>query len=194
MQSTNSEYGSSYLVVCHFTKAECWSLLAVLLPVLWRQSRGLRRRGTEPWAVTAGVVYSDLQHAAAAPAAVGPSSLVSALTSHQCPGPQQEAALTDSSPPAPCSPARDARLYEYKEKQWFYLYSICLMHNWWNKSLMLTKAVHLIKNTKIQNNTVLFEYILKCNLFLWSKAEFELLLQTSVSRDPSEISPICWFQ
>ncbi len=34
----------------------------------------------------------------------------------------------------------------------------------------------------------LFEYILKCNLFLWCKAEFSAsLLQPSASHDPSEI-------
>ncbi len=40
----------------------------------------------------------------------------------------------------------------------------------------------------------LFKYILKCNLFLWCKAEFSAsLLQSSVSHDPSEIILICWF-
>ncbi len=37
----------------------------------------------------------------------------------------------------------------------------------------------------------LFEYILKCNLFLWCKAEF---LQSSVSHNPSEMILICWFE
>ncbi len=37
--------------------------------------------------------------------------------------------------------------------------------------------------------------MLKCNLFLWSKAEFSAsLLQSSVSRDPSEIYNQCWKQ
>ncbi len=37
-------------------------------------------------------------------------------------------------------------------------------------------------------------YILKCNLFLWCKAEFSAsLLQSSVSHDPPEIILICWF-
>ncbi len=40
----------------------------------------------------------------------------------------------------------------------------------------------------------LFEYMLKCNLFLWCAAEFSAsLLQSSVSHDPSEIILICWF-
>ncbi len=40
----------------------------------------------------------------------------------------------------------------------------------------------------------LFEYILKCNLFLWCKAECSVsLLQSSVSHDPSEIILTCWF-
>ncbi len=40
----------------------------------------------------------------------------------------------------------------------------------------------------ILNNSFLFWYILKCNLFIWCKAEFSaLLLQSSVSYDPSEI-------
>ncbi len=34
--------------------------------------------------------------------------------------------------------------------------------------------------------------ILKYNLFLWCKAEFSALLQSSVSHDPSEIILICW--
>ncbi len=41
---------------------------------------------------------------------------------------------------------------------------------------------------RILKNSFLFEYILKCNLFLWCKAEF-----SSVSHDPSEIILICWF-
>ncbi len=45
-----------------------------------------------------------------------------------------------------------------------------------------------------QNNCFLFEYILKCNLFLWCNAEFSAsLLQSSVSHDPSEIILIFWF-
>ncbi len=41
----------------------------------------------------------------------------------------------------------------------------------------------------------LFEYILKCNLFLWCKAEFSAsLLQSTMSHDPSEIILICWFE
>ncbi len=36
--------------------------------------------------------------------------------------------------------------------------------------------------------------MLKCNLFLWCNAVFSaLLLQSSVSHDPSEIIIICWF-
>ncbi len=38
----------------------------------------------------------------------------------------------------------------------------------------------------------LFEYMLKCNLFLWYTPEFSAsLLQSSVSHDPSEIMLIC---
>ncbi len=61
-------------------------------------------------------------------------------------------------------------------------------------------ACTLIKNTvktamfwniiTSSNNCFPFEYILKCNLFLWCKAS---LLQSSVSYDPSEIILICWF-
>ncbi len=37
-------------------------------------------------------------------------------------------------------------------------------------------------------------YVLKCNLFLWCKADFlASLLQSSMSHDPSEIILICWF-
>ncbi len=37
-------------------------------------------------------------------------------------------------------------------------------------------------------------YILKCNSFLWCKAEFSAsLLQSSVSHDPSEIILMCLF-
>ncbi len=43
----------------------------------------------------------------------------------------------------------------------------------------------------IYNKMFLFKYILKCNLFMWCKAES--LLQSSVSHDPSEIIRICWF-
>ncbi len=61
--------------------------------------------------------------------------------------------------------------------------------------------IYLIKNTvkivlfrSVINNCFLFEYILKCNLFLWFKAEFSAsLLQSSVSHDPSEIILIYWF-
>ncbi len=41
---------------------------------------------------------------------------------------------------------------------------------------------------------ILFEYILKCNLFMWYKAEFSAsLLQSSLSNDSSEIILIRWF-
>ncbi len=57
------------------------------------------------------------------------------------------------------------------------------------------KTVKLWNNIIIiQNNTFLFEYILKYNLFLWYKAAFSAsLLQSSVSHDPSEIILIYWF-
>ncbi len=65
-------------------------------------------------------------------------------------------------------------------------------------------CIYLIKNTvktvillnilTISKNCFLFEYIVKCNLFLWWKAEFSAsLLQSSVSHDPSEIILICGF-
>ncbi len=68
---------------------------------------------------------------------------------------------------------------------------------------MLIKAVFIWPNIQKKNgilwdiittwnNDFLFEYSLKYNLFLWSKAEFSAsLLQFSVSHDPSEI--ILWF-
>ncbi len=43
-------------------------------------------------------------------------------------------------------------------------------------------------------NCFLFEYIFKCNLFMWCKAGFSAsLLQSSVLHDPSEIILIGWF-
>ncbi len=55
-------------------------------------------------------------------------------------------------------------------------------------------TVILWNNITVSNNCFLFEYILKCNLFLWCKAEFSAsLLESSVSHDPSEIILICWF-
>ncbi len=47
---------------------------------------------------------------------------------------------------------------------------------------------------RIKNNWFLCDFMLQCNLFLWCKAEFSaLLLQSSVSHDPSEIILICRF-
>ncbi len=65
-------------------------------------------------------------------------------------------------------------------------------------------CIYLIKNTVIivklwniiivLNICFLSYYILKCNLFLWCKAEFSVsLLQASVSHDSLEIILICWF-
>ncbi len=50
-------------------------------------------------------------------------------------------------------------------------------------------------NIVIYNSSIIkIEYILKCNLFLWRKAEFSAsLLQSSVSHDPLDIILICWF-
>ncbi len=46
----------------------------------------------------------------------------------------------------------------------------------------------------ILKNRFLFECILKCNLFLWCKAEFSASsLQSSVLRDSAEIIPTCRF-
>ncbi len=60
--------------------------------------------------------------------------------------------------------------------------------------LIKNKTVILWNIITISNNCFLFEYIVKCNLFLWCKAEFSAsLLQSSVSHDPSEIILICWF-
>ncbi len=41
--------------------------------------------------------------------------------------------------------------------------------------------------------TFLYFNTLKCHLFLWSKLNSTSLLQSSVSRDPSEIILECWF-
>ncbi len=54
-------------------------------------------------------------------------------------------------------------------------------------------CIYLMKN---KNGEMLlkFKNTLKCNLFLWRKAEFSAsLLQSSVSHDTSEIILICWF-
>jgi len=51
---------------------------------------------------------------------------------------------------------------------------------------MLTKAAFIF----LINNDFIFDYILKCNLFMLCKAEFSALL-TSVSHDPSEIILLC---
>ncbi len=57
-----------------------------------------------------------------------------------------------------------------------------------------SKTVIMWNNITIQNKCSLFQYILKCNLFIWCKAEFSAsLLQSSVSHDPSAIILICWF-
>ncbi len=56
---------------------------------------------------------------------------------------------------------------------------------------MLQGSIYLLKIVKILN-FLLFEHILKSNLFLWFKAVFSAsLLQFSVSHDPSEIILIC---
>ncbi len=71
-------------------------------------------------------------------------------------------------------------------------------------TLMLIKAAYLIKiqwkqyycEILLQFNCSTGFYLnifLKCNLFLWCKAVFSALLQSSVSHDPSEIILICWF-
>ncbi len=64
------------------------------------------------------------------------------------------------------------------------------------KSLILTKAAFIwSKNTvktvilwniiTIKNKKIIFEYVLKCKLFLWCKAEFSAsLLHSSMSHDP----------
>ncbi len=52
----------------------------------------------------------------------------------------------------------------------------------------------LWNNITILNNHFQYELFLKCNLFMWCKAEFSAsLLQSSVSHDPSEIILTCWF-
>ncbi len=51
-----------------------------------------------------------------------------------------------------------------------------------------SKNSNIVKYYYNLNNCFLYEYIVKCNLFLWCKAEFSAsLLQSSVSHDPSEI-------
>ncbi len=66
----------------------------------------------------------------------------------------------------------------------------------WKKSLMLTKATFIwSKYSKNWYCEILFQFnpiyiyiniYLKCNLFLWCKAEFPAAI-TSVSRDPTEM-------
>ncbi len=74
----------------------------------------------------------------------------------------------------------------------------------WKVTCAHQDCIYLIKNPvktvmfwniiTIENICFLFEYILKCNLFMRCIAEFSAsLLQSSVSRDPSEIILICWF-
>ncbi len=64
---------------------------------------------------------------------------------------------------------------------------------WWGCIKNCSKTVKLWNIITIWNYCFLLEYIVKCNLFLWCKAEFSAsLLQSSVSHDPSEISLICW--
>ncbi len=56
------------------------------------------------------------------------------------------------------------------------------------------KTVILWNIITISKKCFLFEYILKCDLFLWCKAEFSASLpQSLVSHDPVEITVICWF-
>ncbi len=56
------------------------------------------------------------------------------------------------------------------------------------KNIIIVKYYYNLKNWfQLQN-------ILKCNLFLWCKAEFSAsFLQSSVSHSSSEIILICWF-
>ncbi len=50
----------------------------------------------------------------------------------------------------------------------------------------------IVWNIKITVSILIFLNVIKCNLFLWCKAEFSAsLLQSSVSHDPSEIILIC---
>ncbi len=68
---------------------------------------------------------------------------------------------------------------------------------------MLTKAAcdqkysqnsNIVRNYFNLNYCCLFAYILKCNLFLWCKAEFSAsLLQSSASHDLSDIILKYWF-
>ncbi len=61
----------------------------------------------------------------------------------------------------------------------------------WKKSLLLTR-LHLFDQIYSKNRNIL-KYslnIFENNLFLWCKLN---LLQSTVSRDPSEIIVICWF-
>ncbi len=53
------------------------------------------------------------------------------------------------------------------------------------------KAVILWNIFTIYNNCFLFEYILKCNLFLWFQSW--ILASLLQSHDPSEIILIFWF-
>ncbi len=91
-------------------------------------------------------------------------------------------------------------------KQIFYKmpYTVCNFYKTKNNvKTYITNLIHgnIFINTVeivfVVNNFLflfLFEYILKCHLFIWCKADFSAsLLQSSVSHDPSEIIIICWF-
>ncbi len=46
---------------------------------------------------------------------------------------------------------------------------------------------NIINYNIIKSNWLHFKYTLKCNRFLWCKAEFSAFLKSSLSQDPSEI-------
>ncbi len=52
-------------------------------------------------------------------------------------------------------------------------------------------CIFFIYNYYNLNNTFIFECILKCKFFLWSKLIFSII--TPRFSDPSEIIQICWF-
>ncbi len=88
-------------------------------------------------------------------------------------------------------------------RQWYSLFRYTAAQKFGTSTFFLKKVFMLIKKKTLilwniianWNNNFLFYSMLKCNLFLWSKAEFSAsLLQSSLSRDPTEINNQCWKQ
>ncbi len=76
---------------------------------------------------------------------------------------------------------------------YLYIYTTVFCHILLFKNAVKTVMLWSIIIT-IWNNCFLIEYTVKGHLFLWCAAEFSAsLLQSSESRDSSEIIIICWF-